>query len=94
MSSPAAGLRQSALSFVGLLAGVWIAIAPWVMGYPQPSASWTASELSCIVAGAVVVAVSAACLVASATSSVHQVMRLADRAAEAPSGQDGEAARP
>lgn len=79
------GFRLSLLSFAGLLAGVWIAISPWVLGYPgSGSGSWSASELSGAAVGAAVIAASAACLVASVTSSVHQLARLAEQ----PSDED------
>ena len=71
------GFRLSFLSFAGLLAGVWIAISPWVLGYPgSGSGSWSTSELSDAAVGAAVIAASAVCLVASVTSSVHQLTRL------------------
>ncbi|MBO0683967.1 MAG: SPW repeat protein [Candidatus Dormibacteraeota bacterium] len=74
------GLRQSFLSFAGLLAGVWIAISPWVLGYPgSGGGAWSASEFSAAAAGGAVIAASAICLVASMTSSVHQMVRLAEQ---------------
>ncbi|MBO0681944.1 MAG: hypothetical protein J2P45_02210 [Candidatus Dormibacteraeota bacterium] len=55
--------------FLGLLAGIWIVVAPWVLGYSPPAgAQWSHSQLSTAAAGAVVIGVSAVALVAVVTS--------------------------
>jgi hypothetical protein len=72
--SPAPALRLSVLFVVGLAAGVWIAVAPWVLGYPQPArGGWSASQLSSVVAGALVIAVSGTSLVAVVTGSLGRL---------------------
>ena len=76
MRSVRAGVRQSVVFLAGLLAGTWVVIAPWVIGYPQPDGGrWTSSEWSDVVVGAVVVAVSAAGLVAAVTHALQTLVR-------------------
>lgn len=100
MRSPSAGVRQSVIFFLGLLAGVWIVIAPWVLGYPQDAGGrWTVPELTSVVVGGIVAAVSAVCLVVGLTQSAHLVVRQVDersasRAASSPVQRPGPGGRP
>jgi len=70
-----AGVRQSVLLLAGVLAGVWIAVSPWVIGYPRSGSGWTSSQWSDVVAGAVVAAASGAGLVLVATHTLAEVAR-------------------
>lgn len=64
-----AGVGLALFIFLGLLGGIWIVIAPWVLGYSPPAgAQWSHSQLSTMAAGAVVIGVSAVALVAVVTS--------------------------
>jgi len=60
-------LRRLALApffLVGLLAGVWLVVSPWVVGFsPGAHGGWSASRWSEVLAGAIVVGVSAVALV-------------------------------
>lgn len=42
------GRHLSALAATGiaLLAGIWLMVAPWVLGYPQPVSAWGAETLT------------------------------------------------
>ena len=51
------------LFVLGLAAGVWVFVSPWVLGYPRP-AGWTTAVWTSVWAGAVVTVVSAISLVA------------------------------
>jgi hypothetical protein len=74
MRSGASGLRLAVFSFIGLLAGLWVAMAPWVIGFPEPPrGSWSAADVSCVIVGAVVIAASTACLIAAATSAIGEL---------------------
>ena len=73
MKAAAAGLRLAVFSVAGLLAGLWVALAPWVIGFPQPPRGWSAADISAAIAGGVVIAVSGAWLVASTTSALREL---------------------
>lgn len=51
------------LFVVGVAAGIWVFVSPWVLGYPSPS-GWGAAVWTSVGAGGVVTAVSAISLVA------------------------------
>jgi hypothetical protein len=86
--SPAPAFRLCVLFVLGLLAGVWIAIAPWVLGYPQPArGGWSASQLSSVVAGALVIAASGTSLVAVVTGSLGCLARRAEATGAAPQAE-------
>lgn len=58
------------LFVLGLVAGVWVFISPWVVGFPMPS-GWTTSVWTSVWAGAVVTSVSAVSLVALLARVLH-----------------------
>jgi hypothetical protein len=62
------------LFVLGLAAGAWIFVSPWVLGYPTP-AGWTAAVWSSVWAGAVVTVVSAVSLVALLARVIHLAQR-------------------
>jgi len=86
--SPAPALRLSVLFALGLLAGIWIAVAPWVLGYPQPArGGWSASQLSSVVAGALVIVASGTSLVAVVTGSLGGLPRREEATDAAPQAE-------
>lgn len=62
------------LFVLGLVAGVWVFISPWVVGFPMPS-GWTTSVWTSVWAGAVVTSVSAVSLVALLARVLHVAQR-------------------
>jgi hypothetical protein len=69
-----------ALSAIGLAAGIWILVSPWVLGYPA-SAGWTASTWTAVWVGGLVAAVSAVSVVVVLAHAVHRSLH-PERAAE------------
>ena len=62
------------LFVLGLAAGVWVFVSPWVLGYPRP-AGWTAAVWTSVWVGAVVTLVSAVSLVALLARVLHLAHR-------------------
>jgi hypothetical protein len=54
----------------GLAAGIWVFVSPWTLGYPTPN-GWTSSVWTSVLAGAVVMTVSAVSLVVVLARGVH-----------------------
>jgi hypothetical protein len=67
------------LFVLGLAAGLWVFISPWVVGFPMPS-GWTSSVWTSVWAGAGLTVVSAACLVALLARALHVAQRSAAEA--------------
>ena len=66
---------------VGLLAGVWLVVSPWVVGFPPGAhGGWSASRWSEVLAGAIVVGVSAVVLVTTVGLALAAVAPGADEA--------------
>jgi hypothetical protein len=49
---------------LGLAAGIWVFVSPWVLGYPSSPSGWSTSVWTSVWAGAVVTVASAVSLVA------------------------------
>jgi hypothetical protein len=69
------------LFVVGLAAGIWVFIAPWVIGYPTDH-GWSSSIWTSVLMGGVLSVFSAACLVATLASTVHAVRRVPEPGGE------------
>lgn len=54
MTSRRANVQLAFLFLVGLGAGIWTVIAPWVQSYPTPSGAWTSSIWSATWVGGIV----------------------------------------
>jgi hypothetical protein len=67
------------LFVLGLAAGVWVFISPWVVGFPMPS-GWTRSVWTSVWAGAVLTVASAGCLVALLARALYVAQRSAAEA--------------
>ena len=66
---------------VGLLAGVWLVVSPWVVGFPPGAhGGWSASRWSEVLAGAIVVGVSAVALVTTVGLALAALAPGADEA--------------
>ena len=59
------------LLVVGLAAGIWIALAPWAVGFPSPPHAWSGSIWTNVWIGGIVAAASAVSLVAVFANAVH-----------------------
>jgi hypothetical protein len=70
------------LFVLGLGAGIWVFVAPWVLGYPLDHGTWTGSIWTGVWAGGILAVASAACLVAVLASTVHAVRRPPEPGAE------------
>jgi len=68
------GLPLAVLFVLGLAAGAWIFVSPWVLDYPT-QAGWTAAVWTSVWAGAAVTVVSAVSLVALLARMVHVAQR-------------------
>lgn len=60
---------------IGLGAGVWIFVSPWVLGYPLPGTSWTGAVWTSVWVGGILTAVSAASLVTLLARALHLAQR-------------------
>ena len=78
-------MRRLALApffMVGLLAGVWLVVAPWIVGFPPGAhGGWSASRWSYVLAGAVVVGVSGVALVTTVGLALAATASRSDEAA-------------
>lgn len=54
MTSTRSNLQLAFLFLIGLGAGIWTFIAPWVMSYPTTNGAWTSSTWAAEWVGAVV----------------------------------------
>jgi hypothetical protein len=71
-----ASLQLAALSLIGLLAGAWAFVAPWVVGFPTSRpGDWTSSMWSNVWIGAVVVGSSAVGLVTALGLALAAALR-------------------
>jgi hypothetical protein len=76
------GLAQLPIFIAGLLAGVWLVVAPWAVAFP-PSAhgGWSVSTWSAVWTGAIVAGASGAALVTTVGLALSAALR---RSGEAP----------
>ncbi|MDQ6771782.1 MAG: hypothetical protein M3024_02145 [Candidatus Dormibacteraeota bacterium] len=76
MSGIRGAIQLGVLALVGLGAGVWTVVAPWVVGYPLTANNgWTPSAWSNVWVGGIVAAVSALGLVTSAALAISAALR-------------------
>jgi hypothetical protein len=68
------GVPLLVLFAIGLAAGVWILVSPWVLGYPF-GGGWTAPVRNALAVGSVLVVASAASLVVVLARAVHVTLR-------------------
>jgi hypothetical protein len=69
-------IQLAAIFLVGLAAGTWVFIAPWVVGFPAGRAgTWTSSTWSDVWIGAVVVGTSAFGLVVALALALAAALR-------------------
>jgi len=68
------GVPLLLLFVVGLGAGIWVFVSPWVLGYPS-SSGWSASVWTSVWAGAVLTVASALSIVALLASMIFAAER-------------------
>jgi hypothetical protein len=72
----ARGHVQLALVFlIGLAAGIWTFVAPWVVGYPGHDGGWSSSTWAAVWVGAVVAAASGLGLVVALAMASREALR-------------------
>ena len=62
------------LFVLGVAAGVWVFVSPWVLGYPM-RVGWTPAIWTSVWAGGIVTAASAVSLVALLARALHLAQR-------------------
>jgi hypothetical protein len=67
-------VQLAVLFVVGLAAGIWAFVAPWVIPYPTSNGSWTSSIWAATWVGAAVTIASALGLVAVAGAAAHEAV--------------------
>lgn len=80
-------LSALAATTLALLAGIWLMLAPWVLGYPRPAGAWGSETLTDFWSGLGIVVVAAVTLVlygAGLTADLRRAGVIAPRAAPAP----------
>ena len=69
-------LQLALLFAVGLLAGVWTFVAPWIVGFPSiRPGQWASSTWSAVWVGAIVIGVSSAGLVIALALAISAAPR-------------------
>lgn len=76
-------LQLAALFVIGLGAGIWTFVAPWVIAYPTANGSWTPSIWAATWVGVAVTLASALGLVALFGAAAHEALA-AERPPSAP----------
>lgn len=75
MSDLRASVGMALLFVVGLGAGIWTVLAPWVIPYPASNGAWTASTWAATWVGAVVAAASSVGLVATVALAASAALK-------------------
>ena len=60
---------------IGVAAGVWIFVSPWVLGYPEPARGWTSSTWTSVWVGGALAGLSSAGLVTLLARLVYVAQR-------------------
>ncbi|PZR99828.1 MAG: hypothetical protein DLM67_02735 [Candidatus Nephthysia bennettiae] len=69
-------LRLAAVLAIGLLAGIWTFVAPWIVGFPSVRpGQWTSSTWSMVWVGAIVIGVSSAGMVIALALAISAAPR-------------------
>jgi hypothetical protein len=84
MSSLRANLQLAFTFVLGLGAGIWTFIAPWVIPYPTSNGTWTSSIWAAEWVGAIVTAASAIGLVTVLAMAAADAMRAQRTAVPSP----------
>lgn len=80
-------LSALAATTLALLAGIWLMLAPWVLGYPRPAGAWGSETLTDFWSGLGILVVAAVTLVlygAGLTADLRRAGVLAPRPAPPP----------
>jgi hypothetical protein len=72
-SELARGLPLIILFVVGMIAGIWVFLAPWTLGYPTAT-GWTSSVWTSVWVGGILTVASAVSVVAVLARSLHQAL--------------------
>lgn len=75
MSDVRGSLQLAVLFVIGLGAGIWTVIAPWVIPYPLHDGAWTSSTWAATWVGAVVATASAIGLVAALALAASAMLK-------------------
>ena len=77
------GLALVSLFLIGLCAGAWLVVAPWVVGFPSGGhGGWGAATWSSVCAGLIIVGGSGAALVTTVGLALAEAFRPEERTAE------------
>ena len=73
------GMALVPIFLIGLCAGVWLVVAPWVVGFPHGhQGGWGAGTWSSVWAGAIVVGASGVALVTTVAVALGEAFRRAE----------------
>lgn len=85
MSEPRRYLAMLALFVLGLMAGIWTVIAPFVLNWPTGAAgSWTDPVRDTVITGVVITGASAVAIVLTAGFAARSAVQAVAAAAEKP----------